>query len=131
MEWVETTGRTVQEATEHALDQLGVDESDAEVVVLEESRSGFLGLGRADARIRARVRPAAPRQKRPPRPRRQRNDGPTRRPNNSGSASPTAVSEVTTDGHPSGPREKQPRARSGRRGAPSSRGTDDTKTSEI
>src|SRR5271155_2592700 len=59
MEWVETTGRTVQEATEHALDQLGVDENDAEVVVLEESRSGFLGLGRADARIRARVRPAA------------------------------------------------------------------------
>ena len=44
MEWVETTGKTIAEATEHALDQLGVDERDAEIVVVEESRAGFLGL---------------------------------------------------------------------------------------
>jgi spoIIIJ-associated protein len=132
MEWVETTGRTVQEATEHALDQLGVDENDAEVVVLEESRSGFLGLGRADARIRARVRPAAPRQKRPPRARRQRNEAATRRPVNAGgTTTPPPASEVATDGHPSGPREKQPRARPGRRGASSERGSNDSRASEI
>jgi spoIIIJ-associated protein len=131
MEWVETTGRTVQEATEHALDQLGVDENDAEVVVLEESRSGFLGLGRADARIRARVRPAAPRQKRPPRARRQRNDGATRRPGNAGSTTPSPTAAVVTDGHPAAAREKQSRTRSGRRGVPEVRGADGSKPTDI
>src|SRR3984957_7989115 len=131
MEWVETTGRTVQEATEHALDQLGGDESDAEVVGLEESRSGFLGLGRADARIRARVRPAAPRQKRPPRARRQRNDGATRRPANSGGTTTTSSGSVATDAHPNGPRDKQPRARSGRRSASAERSSDESKASGI
>ena len=36
MEWVETTGRTIDEAKELALDQLGVHEEDAEFDVLEE-----------------------------------------------------------------------------------------------
>ena len=40
MEWVEITARTVDEARELALDQLGVDEQDAEVEVLEEPRAG-------------------------------------------------------------------------------------------
>src|ERR1700677_5035547 len=107
MEWVETTGRTVQEATEHALDQLGVDESDAEVVVLEESRSGFLGLGRSDARIRARVRPAAPRQKRPPRSRRQRTDSTTRRPANASASTSSVAVEPASDAPQAGtPRAK-------------------------
>jgi spoIIIJ-associated protein len=117
MEWVETTGRTVQEATEHALDQLGVDESDAEVVVLEESRSGFLGLGRADARVRARVRPAAPRQKRPPRTRRPRAEAAGRRPNNpaGGTAAAPSPTEATGEASSATPRARQPRNRSGRR----------------
>jgi spoIIIJ-associated protein len=131
MEWVETTGRTVQEATEHALDQLGVDESDAEVVVLEESRSGFLGLGRANARIRARVRPAAPRQKRPPRARRQRNEGAVRRPANSAGGTAAPASGVATDGRPSAAREKQSRSRSGRRSAIAGRSAGDSKPEEI
>lgn len=88
MEWVETTGKTVGEATERALDQLGVDERDAEIVVLEESKSGFLGIGKSDARVRARVRPAAPRQKRPQRARRPRNEAGPRR---NGGASARAV----------------------------------------
>lgn len=70
MEWVETTGRSVAEALEAALDELGVDERDAEVVVVEEPRNGLFGLGRSPARIRARVRPTAPRPKRPQRGRR-------------------------------------------------------------
>ncbi len=65
MEWVETTGRSVDEALEIALDQLGVDAEDAEVVIVTEAKSGLFGLGRAPARIRARVRPAVPRPKRP------------------------------------------------------------------
>ncbi len=75
MEWVETTGRTVREALDAALDELGVDEQDAEVVVLEEPRSGLFGLRRSEARVRARVRPTAPRPKRPQRQRRSRADG--------------------------------------------------------
>lgn len=67
MEWVETTGRTVAEALESALDELGVDEHDAEVVVVAQARSGILGIGRSDARVRARVRPTAPRPKHPQR----------------------------------------------------------------
>jgi spoIIIJ-associated protein len=55
MEWVETTGRTVDEALDAALDQLGVDQDEAEFEVLQEPKSGF--LNRRDARIRARVRP--------------------------------------------------------------------------
>lgn len=61
MEWVETTGRTVEEAKDAALDRLGVDERDAEFDVLEEARSGLFGRVRQEARVRARVRPDHPR----------------------------------------------------------------------
>ena len=58
MEWVETTGRTVEEAVDAALDQLGVAEEDLEYEVLDEPKAGLLGrLGGREARIRARVRP--------------------------------------------------------------------------
>jgi len=55
MEWVETTGRTVADALDAALDQLGVDEDDVEYELLQEPKSGL--LGRREARIRARVKP--------------------------------------------------------------------------
>lgn len=57
MEWVETTGRTVEAALDAALDELGVDEDDVEYEVMDEGRSGL--LGRRDARIRARVKPVS------------------------------------------------------------------------
>jgi spoIIIJ-associated protein len=63
VEWVETTGRTVEEAKDAALDQLGVDEQDAEFEVLEEPKSGLFGRLRQEARVRARVRPTRPRPK--------------------------------------------------------------------
>lgn len=63
MEWVETTGKTVEEAKDAALDQLGVDEQDAEFEVLEEPRTGLFGRTRGEARVRARVRPTQPRPK--------------------------------------------------------------------
>lgn len=63
MEWVETTGRTLEEAKDAALDQLGVDEDDAEFEVLEEPKSGLFGRLRQEARVRARVRPTTPRPK--------------------------------------------------------------------
>ena len=63
MEWVETTGKTVEEAKEAALDQLGVHEDDAEFEVVEEPRTGLFGRTRGEARVRARVRPTLPRPK--------------------------------------------------------------------
>ncbi len=64
MEWVETTGRTIEEAKDAALDQLGVDETDAEFVMVSEPRAGLFGRMRGEARVRARVRPTSPRPKR-------------------------------------------------------------------
>ena len=63
MQWVEVTGRTVEEAKEAALDQLGVDEQDAEFEIVEEPKSGLFGRLRSEARVRARVVPTAPRPK--------------------------------------------------------------------
>lgn len=73
MEWVETTGRTIEEAKDAALDQLGVDEDDAEFEILEEPKSGLFGRLRQEARVRARVRPTAPRAKTERRDRSRRN----------------------------------------------------------
>jgi spoIIIJ-associated protein len=82
MEWVETTGRTIAEALDAALDELGVDEDDVEYEVLEEPRSGFLGrLGSSDGRIRARVKPIS-REK--PGERQRRNRRGSSRPRNGG-----------------------------------------------
>ena len=57
MEWVETTGRTIEEALDAALDELGVDENDVEYEVLTRPRGGLLGRFGGEARIRARVKP--------------------------------------------------------------------------
>src|SRR5919204_3490548 len=57
MEWVETTGRTVEEALDAALDELGVDEHDVEFEVLARPRGRLLGRFGGEARIRARVKP--------------------------------------------------------------------------
>lgn len=62
MEWVETTASTIDEAKERALDRLGVAEDDAEFEVLEEPTKKL--FRRTDARLRARVKPVAPRPKR-------------------------------------------------------------------
>ncbi len=58
------TGKTVDEATERALDQLGVAVDDAEVHVLSEPKTGLFGRVREEARVRARVRPVGARPKR-------------------------------------------------------------------
>jgi len=85
-----TTGRTVEEAKEAALDQLGVDEQDAEMEVVQQPQKGLFGRLRAEAQVRARVRPTAPRPKVDRRERRNRGerrsrDGDRSRPKKSGS----------------------------------------------
>jgi len=72
MEWVETTGASVDEAKSIALDRLGVDEQDAEFEILEEPKPGLFGRMRGEARVRARVKPRTPRAKND---RRRRRDG--------------------------------------------------------
>lgn len=69
MEWIEISARTVDEAKDLLLDQLGVDDADAEFEVVEEPRAGLFGRVRGEARVRARllpkeVRGREPRQKR-------------------------------------------------------------------
>ncbi len=63
MEWVEISAKTIEEAKDRALDRLGVDERDAEFEVLEEPRVGIFGRAKGEARVRARVKPTAPRPK--------------------------------------------------------------------
>jgi len=63
MEWVEISGRTIEEAKLIALEKLGVVEEDAEFVILSEPKGGLFGWRRGEARIRARVKPIAPRPK--------------------------------------------------------------------
>lgn len=72
MEWVETTGKTVAEAKDAALDRLGVDEHDAEFEVVEEAKQGLFGRLRTEARVRARIRPTSPRSREDGRDRRRR-----------------------------------------------------------
>jgi spoIIIJ-associated protein len=58
MEWVVISAKTIEEALERALDQLGVDESELEYEVVDEGQKGLLGrFGAKPAQIRARVRP--------------------------------------------------------------------------
>jgi len=63
MEWVETTAKTIEEAREAALDQLGVGADEAEFDVLEEPKPGLFGRTRGQARIRARIMPSPVRAK--------------------------------------------------------------------
>ncbi len=78
MEWMETTGRTLEEAKDAALDLLGVEDADAEFEVIEEAKMGLFGRVRVEARVRARVRPTAPRPKEERRDRRRRSGSPPR-----------------------------------------------------
>ena len=55
---VERTGKTVDEAVQRALRDLGLDRAEVEVRVMSEGRPGVLGIGAASARVR--VAPLAP-----------------------------------------------------------------------
>lgn len=59
MRSVEASGRTVEEAVERAVRELGVERARVEVEVLEEPSRGFLGVfGQRPARVRVTYRPS-------------------------------------------------------------------------
>jgi spoIIIJ-associated protein len=127
MEWVETTARTVDEAKELALDELGVAEDDAEIVVVDEPKAGLFGRLRGEARVRARVRPTQARPKVEHRDRRKgkARDGRDQRDPDAASdaapssAAPVAVAAAAESG------ESSDRPPNGRRGAGSSGRSDE------
>ncbi|MHC5250037.1 RNA-binding cell elongation regulator Jag/EloR [Enterococcus sp. LJL90] len=44
-------GKTVEEAIESGLQQLGISKKDAKITIIEESKKGFLGLGKKMAQV--------------------------------------------------------------------------------
>jgi spoIIIJ-associated protein len=56
MKELEVTGKTVDEAIQTALEQLGVSEDEVEVTVLKKGRSGVLGMGVEEAKIKVRLK---------------------------------------------------------------------------
>jgi len=59
MKHAEGSGRTVEEATERALMQMGASPEDVDVAVLDAGTRGVLGLGARDARVRVTLREGA------------------------------------------------------------------------
>jgi spoIIIJ-associated protein len=116
MEWIEVSARTLDDARELALDRLGVVVDELEYEIIDEPRGGLFGLGRTDARIRARVKPLS-REKPPDRRRRRSNEG---RPNNS-SRKPQGVGTTSRGGEGRGakPARAEPRNRPAGSGAQS------------
>ncbi len=92
MEWVETTGKSLEEAKDRALDQLGVAHDEAEFEVLEEPKTGLFGRVRGEARVRARIRPTAAR---PKQDRRSRGKAKSKRDDQGGSAEATTATKAT------------------------------------
>ena len=52
VKWIETTGRSEEDAISAALFQLGLDRDDVSIEVLERAKSGFLGFGSNPAKVR-------------------------------------------------------------------------------
>ena len=125
MEWVEVTAKTVEEAKEMALDQLGVDESDAEFEVMEEPKAGLFGLLRSQARVRARVVPTSARPKTERRDRKRSGGGSGRRerpPSTAAAAADSASGAGNGDGAKGGASRPAPAGDGARTGAARSGG---------
>lgn len=55
MDWIEASGKTIEEAVEAAAAQLGVSADQLQTEVVEEGSKGILGLGHTDVKIKAAV----------------------------------------------------------------------------
>ncbi|MBN2099286.1 MAG: protein jag [Dehalococcoidia bacterium] len=63
MDSLEVSAKTVEEAIERGLQQLGLTHEQVETVVLNKGRSGFLGMGAEEAVVRLTPLPAPPGEK--------------------------------------------------------------------
>jgi len=63
MDWITTSGRSLDEAKSHALDQLGIVADEAEFDIVNDVDKGLFGRIKSEAKIRARVRPKQPLEK--------------------------------------------------------------------
>lgn len=111
MEWIETTGHSLEEAKEVALDQLGIDHDEAEFVVVEEPRQGLFGRTRGKARVRARVAPRVPRPKTERRGRRTKSDAKSATGNGRSTKEKSSKSTSEGDDAKVAPKAKSPRAK--------------------
>jgi spoIIIJ-associated protein len=108
VEWIEVSARTLEDATELALDRLGVVSDELEYEVIDEPRGGLFGIGRTEARIRARVKPLSrekPADRRRRRPSERRPSGGRKRGQGGGSRSqsePKPAAEPRGDSEPRG-----------------------------
>jgi spoIIIJ-associated protein len=107
MEWVETTGTTIEEAKEAALDLLHAPEDQVEFEVIDEPKQGLFGRTRGEARVRARLLPNTPRGKQERRPRKNGQGGERReRSNGNGERRERAPRQERAPREPREPREK-------------------------
>ena len=60
MDWITTSGSSIDEAKSNALDQLGIVADEAEFDIVNDVQKGFLGRVKTEAKIRARVKPKQP-----------------------------------------------------------------------
>ena len=104
------TAKTIEEAKDEALDQLGVDESEAEFEVLEEPKAGLFGRLRSEARVRARV---APTEVRPKLERGSRRRGRKDRPDDNGGGDAVTSAPAAADAAPAPEAEATPGSRAG------------------
>lgn len=52
IKYLEATGKTIDLAVQNALDQLGLERDDVSLEILEQPKTGFLGIGSCPAKIR-------------------------------------------------------------------------------
>ena len=93
MEWVETTAKTIEEAKNAALDELGIAADEAEFEVLDEPRPGLFGRTRGEGRVRARIKPT---QVRPKQERRRRSSSKDKAKDNSTATPRDTAAETDT-----------------------------------
>jgi spoIIIJ-associated protein len=60
MDWITTSGRTLDEAKSNALDQLGIVADEAEFDIVNDVDKGLFGRIKTEAKVRTRVRPKQP-----------------------------------------------------------------------
>ena len=64
MEWIEASGSTVDVAVAAAVEELGIRREEADIEILQEPKSGFLGLGAQDAVVKVVRKPKSQGRKR-------------------------------------------------------------------